>query len=79
MVEYLPSKQVARVRFPVDASFVILSHKHYISKNSNEILACVAQTVERQPFKLLVVGSIPTAGDVLQNKFLLVQKLHKLE
>ena len=25
-------------------------------------LACIAQSVERQPFKLVVVGSSPTAG-----------------
>ena len=25
-------------------------------------IACIAQSVERQPFKLVVVGSSPTAG-----------------
>ena len=34
-------------------------------------MACVAQTVERQPFKLLAVGSIPTEG-AFSNRLLLL-------
>ena len=47
-LEYLPSKQVARVRFPVDALFI------------NP--AALAQLGERQTEDLKVPGSIPGGG-----------------
>jgi hypothetical protein len=52
VVEYLPSKQVARVRFPVDAFFRLV---HWY-------VAFVAQMVERKTLNLVVVGSIPIEG-----------------
>ena len=52
VVEYLPSKQVARVRFPVDAFYFTLRFIH----------AFVAQMVERKTLNLVVVGSIPIEG-----------------
>ncbi len=52
VVEYLPSKQVARVRFPVDAFLGYLF----------SIVAFVAQMVERKTLNLVVVGSIPIEG-----------------
>ena len=35
-------------------------------------IACIAQSVERQPFKLVVVGSSPTVGAFLFLKLKLI-------
>ncbi len=49
-------------------TFLLCTTKYYTLRS-----AFVAQTVERQPFKLLAVGSIPTEGVLLQ------ENIHKGE
>ena len=65
---------MARVRFPDNAFCCRLTICGYCAGADVSVpSARLAQSVERQPFKLVVVGSSPTVGDFKRNLQALVK------